>query len=213
MSEVGPDAPTLCGDWTTRDLAAHLLVRERRIDSMPGIVVPQFADHTEKVRLAATERPWAYLLADIESGPPMWSPLFLVDAVANAGEMFVHHEDVRRAVAGWERRALPADDQDHLWRLARQVGRRSYRGSDVTVVFERPSAERPSAEHSSAEHSSAEHSGGSRVTVRKRGPRTVVLRGEPAELLLHAFGRDQVRLETDGEQRDIDELAASQRGV
>ncbi|MFZ2527046.1 MAG: TIGR03085 family metal-binding protein [Rhodococcus sp. (in: high G+C Gram-positive bacteria)] len=203
MSEVGPDAPTLCGDWTTRDLAAHLLVRERRIDSMPGLVVPQFADHTEKVRRAATDRPWAYLLADIESGPPKWSPLFLVDAVANAGEMFVHHEDVRRAVAGWEPRTLPADDQDHLWRLAQQVGRRSYRGSDVTVVFER----------SSAEHSDTEHPSGSRVTVRKRGPRTVVLRGEPAELLLHAFGRDQVRLETDGEQRDIDELAASQRGV
>ena len=30
MAEVGPDAPTLCGGWTTRDLAAHLLLRERR---------------------------------------------------------------------------------------------------------------------------------------------------------------------------------------
>lgn len=193
MSEAGPDAPTLCGDWTTRDLAAHLLVRERRIDSMPGIVVPQLAGHTEKVRRSAAERPWAYLLADIESGPPKWSPLFLVDAVANAGEMFVHHEDVRRAAGDWEPRTLPADDQDQLWRLARQIGRRSYRGTDVSVVFERPD--------------------GTRATVRKRGPRTVVLRGEPAELLLHAFGRDQVRLETDGEPRDLDEIAASSRGV
>ena len=25
---VGPDAPTLSGDWTARDLLAHLLVRE-----------------------------------------------------------------------------------------------------------------------------------------------------------------------------------------
>ena len=37
LAEVGPDAPTLCGDWTTRDLAAHLVVRERRLDATPGI--------------------------------------------------------------------------------------------------------------------------------------------------------------------------------
>ncbi len=29
FDELGPDAPTLCGDWTTADLAAHLVVRER----------------------------------------------------------------------------------------------------------------------------------------------------------------------------------------
>ncbi len=39
MSEMGPEARTLCGDWTTRDLAAHLLVRERRVDTMPGIMI------------------------------------------------------------------------------------------------------------------------------------------------------------------------------
>ena len=36
MRAVGPDAPTLCGDWTTRDLAAHLVLRERRPDAAPG---------------------------------------------------------------------------------------------------------------------------------------------------------------------------------
>ena len=30
MRDVGPDHPTLCGQWSTRDLAAHLVVRERR---------------------------------------------------------------------------------------------------------------------------------------------------------------------------------------
>ena len=34
FEEVGPDAPTLCGDWTTRDLAAHLVMRERRPDDV-----------------------------------------------------------------------------------------------------------------------------------------------------------------------------------
>ncbi|MGX7725503.1 MULTISPECIES: TIGR03085 family metal-binding protein [Rhodococcus] len=194
MSEVGPDAPTLCGDWTVRDLAAHLLVRERRVDAMPGIVVPALADHTEKVRRSATDRQWAHLLADVDSGPPKWSPMFLFDAVANAAEMFVHHEDVRRAQPGWEPRTLSADDQDQLWRIARMIGRNSYGGCDVTVVFERSGS-------------------GERVTLRKRGPRTVVLRGEPAELVLHAFGRDQVRLEIEGDESAVTELAGSKRGL
>jgi uncharacterized protein (TIGR03083 family) len=33
FDEVGPDAPTLCAGWTTRDLAAHLVIRERRADA------------------------------------------------------------------------------------------------------------------------------------------------------------------------------------
>ena len=36
LRAVGPDAPTLCERWTTRDLTAHLVVRERRPDALPG---------------------------------------------------------------------------------------------------------------------------------------------------------------------------------
>ncbi|WP_407442684.1 TIGR03085 family metal-binding protein [Rhodococcus sp. (in: high G+C Gram-positive bacteria)] len=193
MSEVGPDAPTLCGDWTTRDLAAHLLVRERRVDTMPGIMIPAFADHTEKVRREATDKQWAHLLSEVDSGPPKWSPLFLLDSVANAAEMFVHHEDVRRAQQGWEPRRLSTEVQDQLWRTGRMFARTSYGGSDVTVVFERPDGER--------------------VTVRKRGPRSVVLRGEPSELLLHAFGRDAVHVDKEGEPSAVAEIDGSKRGV
>jgi uncharacterized protein (TIGR03085 family) len=39
MRSIGPDAPTLCEGWTTRDLAAHLVVRERRLDATPGIMI------------------------------------------------------------------------------------------------------------------------------------------------------------------------------
>ena len=35
MAELGPDAPTLCTGWTTRDLAAHLVVRLSRVDQVP----------------------------------------------------------------------------------------------------------------------------------------------------------------------------------
>jgi hypothetical protein len=38
MHELGSDAPTLLGPWTTHDLAAHLVLREhdlRAIDDIP----------------------------------------------------------------------------------------------------------------------------------------------------------------------------------
>ena len=39
LLEVGPDAPTLCGDWTTRDLAIHLYLRENRPDAAAGMFI------------------------------------------------------------------------------------------------------------------------------------------------------------------------------
>ena len=30
LHETGPDGPTLCEGWQTRDLVAHLVLRERR---------------------------------------------------------------------------------------------------------------------------------------------------------------------------------------
>src|SRR5262245_31910880 len=94
MRSVGPDAPTLCGDWTTRDLAAHLVVREGRLDATPGIVIPFLAGYTDKVqRQVASGADWDDLLDKIASGPPTLSPFKLLDPVANMGEMYIHHED------------------------------------------------------------------------------------------------------------------------
>src|ERR1700757_497225 len=107
MRAVGPDAPTLCEGWTTRDLAAHLMIREYRPDAAPGIVIPYFASRTAKVQHEVAERTdWDELLDKVASGPPIYSPLKLLDPVANVAEMFIHHEDVRRAQPGWEPRVL-----------------------------------------------------------------------------------------------------------
>ena len=87
MRAVGPDAPTLCGDWTTRDLAAHLVVRERRLDATPGIAIPFLAGYTAKVQHeVAQSSDWDDLLGKIASGPPLLSPFKLIDSVANMGE-------------------------------------------------------------------------------------------------------------------------------
>jgi uncharacterized protein (TIGR03085 family) len=109
MRSIGPDAPTLCEGWTTRDLAAHLVVRERRLDATPGIMIPLLAGYTDKVqRQVAASTDWDELLNKIASGPPTLSPFKILDPVANMDEMFIHHEDVRRAQGGWEPRALDA---------------------------------------------------------------------------------------------------------
>jgi hypothetical protein len=47
----------------------------------------------------------------------------------------------------------------------------------------------------------------------KRGPNTVIISGEPGELLLFAFGRDAVRLEFDGEQSSIGIVRGLSRGL
>jgi hypothetical protein len=38
LDEVGPDHPTLDEGWQTQDLLVHLLIRERRPDTVPGVM-------------------------------------------------------------------------------------------------------------------------------------------------------------------------------
>ena len=82
MRAVGPEAPTLCEGWKTRDLAAHLVIREYRPDAAPGILIPFFASHTEKVQNQVAEQGWDELVDKVASGPPVYSPFKLLDPVA-----------------------------------------------------------------------------------------------------------------------------------
>ncbi|RDI64874.1 TIGR03085 family metal-binding protein [Nocardia pseudobrasiliensis] len=193
MTAAGPDAHTLCGTWTVRDLAAHLVVRERRPDASPGILLKPFAGYTESVQASTARKPFADLLEQIRTGPPWWSPLRPVDAVANLAEMYVHHEDVRRGQPGWEPRELSADDEGRLWSLVRRMAKMAYRKSPVSVVLATPD--------------------GRRVTAHNVGGDAVVLTGQPSELLLHAFGRNEVRVETSGSDEDVRAVFAADRSV
>src|SRR6478609_8619122 len=40
LVELGPDSPTLLEAWSTRDLAAHLVLREHDHLAAPGLVLP-----------------------------------------------------------------------------------------------------------------------------------------------------------------------------
>lgn len=193
MTAVGPDAPTLCGTWTVHDLAAHLVVRERHPAAAPGILLKPLAGYLDSVQAKVSEKPFTELLEQIRTGPPWWSPLKPVDAVVNLTEMFVHHEDVRRADPEWTPRPLPAEDERKLWSATRRMARMAYRKSPVTVVLATPEGER--------------------VTAHNVGGDAVVLTGKPSELLLHAFGRNEVRVDAAGGVDDVAAVFASDRSV
>src|SRR5262245_42576369 len=91
----GPDAPTLCTGWTTRDLAAHLVTRDRRPDAALGMVVPALAGFGERVRRERGALPYPELIEQVRT-PPAWSPVSnaLTDGLVNTMEFFIHHEDV-----------------------------------------------------------------------------------------------------------------------
>jgi uncharacterized protein (TIGR03085 family) len=54
--ELGPTAPTLCEGWDTLDLAAHLWIREHQPTAAAGILVPRFAERTERMQAKAADR-------------------------------------------------------------------------------------------------------------------------------------------------------------
>jgi uncharacterized protein (TIGR03085 family) len=191
--EVGPRAPTLCEGWNTTDLAAHLVVRERRLDATLGIVVPFLSDYTARVQdKTASSTGWDALLDLVASGPPIYSPFKLLDPVANLGEMFIHHEDVRRAADGWEPRVL---DETIATPLRRQLGlmsRMMLSKLPAQIVLQTPA--------------------GDRIARVGRGD-AVTITGEPQELLLFVAGRDAVRVDFDGDAHTVAAVRAAPRGL
>jgi uncharacterized protein (TIGR03085 family) len=192
MTQVGPDAPTLCPGWATRDLAAHLVIREGRPDAAPGILFPPLAWYAERVQRATAQQPWPELVEQVRTGPPWYSPMRLPPADRmSVVEFFVHHEDVRRARPGWQPRTADPRRADELWMMLARMGRICYRKSPVGVVVRRTD--------------------GSERTIRSGSPSVTVI-GTPDELLLHAYGRQEAVVEFEGEQADIESLQGSPRG-
>ena len=170
FTAVGPDAPTLCGEWTTRDLAAHLVVRERRPDAAVGILFSAAAGYLDKVQSGVAAMDWSKLIDTVRSGPPAWSPtkLSAVDKLANTIEFFVHHEDVRRAGPTWEPRTLDDDLTAVLQSMIAKMSKRMVKSSTVGIVLE--------------------PTGGEPIVAKAAEP-SVTVRGDVGELVLFIFGR------------------------
>jgi uncharacterized protein (TIGR03085 family) len=189
LIELGPDAPTVCEGWTTADLAAHLVVRERRPDSGPGLVWPPLADYTERVRRRRRDRtPWEELVATVRSGPPTLLRPF--DRAMNTVELFIHIEDVRRAQPGWDPRPLDPGLADEFWKRVGPGG--MAKRVPATILLTSPGRTGKEA---------------------GTGPR-VVVDGDPGEHILFGSGRQGVsRVDVTGDPDLVARLRTASLGI
>ena len=167
---LGEDAPTLCGDWTAKQLVAHLLVRENRPWAAAGIVVPPLAGLTEKSMERMARKDFGVLVEKLRDPGLNMYRLPPAEVAFNTLEYFVHHEDLRRGQPGWEPRQLDEADLGLLWKLGRGSGRLVARRVGVPFRIRRSDT-------------GAE-------AVLSRGDDPVVVSGPPGEVVLFLFGRD-----------------------
>jgi uncharacterized protein (TIGR03085 family) len=196
FDELGPDAPTLCEGWRTVDLAAHLVVRERRPDAAPGVLLKPLAGYTEKVQQRIAEWPWSQLVERVRSGPPLLSPTRIdaVDRVVNTVEFFVHQEDVRRARPDWSARELDAELVDDLYVALKRGARLLTRKAPAGIELE------PSDEHPAI------------VANRRSG--SVTVRGPVGEITLFVNGRQAHALvELDGPPDSVASIRTASFGI
>lgn len=203
LRSVGPKADTLCGDWTSAQLTAHLVLRERSVAELAGrLPVRRLRSHAERaiVDLAETE-PYERLVDVFDRGPRwtelrgpvpvawLWS-VPAVNEAANLLEFLVHHEDVRRAGPSWEPRVLPVDAQLAVWKRLRFATLLTLRGVPVGLRL-------------------AWHGHGAIRAGRRSGP-TVTVSGDPVELALFTFGRLPVaHVDYDGSAADVERVKSA----
>jgi uncharacterized protein (TIGR03085 family) len=173
-------------------MAAHLYVRERRADAMPGVVLPGWlAGHTNRV-MASVVRVHSYdhVVNRIAVGPPLALRPF--DERLNLFEFFVHAEDVRRA-NGEGPRDLSLELERLMWRRLRPMLRLSFRRArGIQIEFVTAHGDR---------------------TVIGNGP-TVRLLGPVGELVLYAFNRKGIsEVERSGDQIGLEKIATAELGI
>ncbi|WP_328539305.1 TIGR03085 family metal-binding protein [Streptomyces sp. NBC_00344] len=182
LEAAGPDAPTLCHGWRTRELAAHVVVRERRLDAAGGIMIDALRGRLDRVQGEFAAKPYEELIQLIRTGPPKFSPFSVkqIDEGANAVEFFVHAEDVRRAQPDWSPRELDPVFSEALWKRLEKAARLIGRKAPVGLVLRRPDGQ---------------------TAVAHRGTPVVTVTGEPGELTIFAFGRQEAaKVELEGDK-------------
>ncbi|WP_419994134.1 TIGR03085 family metal-binding protein [Streptomyces boninensis] len=195
LESVGPEAPTLCEGWTTRELAAHLVVRERRADAAGGLLIKQLAPRLERVMGEFAAKPYEELVQLFRAGPQRLSPFSLkqVDEASNTVEFYVHGEDIRRAQPDPAPREIDAVFADALWQRLERGARLIGRKAPVGLVLRRPNGQ---------------------TAVAHRGAPVVTVTGEPGELTLFAYGRqEQARVEAEGDKDAVAKVYEAKLGI
>ena len=164
----GPGHPTLCEGWTAVDLAAHLVVRERRPSAGPGIVFAGRSRYTQRAMNRAIDRNgFEALVERVSSGPPRL--LRSVDGPMNLIEYFIHHEDLRRGAEAVSQRADLEALDDALWaQPPRRFKMMTRKLRDVDLILRDPGR-------------GDLHIGG--------GDRSAIIAGPASEIVLYLFGR------------------------
>jgi uncharacterized protein (TIGR03085 family) len=196
LDELGPDAPTLLEPWTTRDIAAHLILRDHDALAAPGLVLPgAWSRLAQRRQRDLAQRDFSELTAILRSGiPPGFFRIGWIRRLPSLNEFFVHHEDVRRANGRGPRTHEPAMD-DALWhnvtRSARFLARR-LPGAGLEV-----------------------HRSGTGHTVRaRRGEPTARITADPGELLLYLFGRrNNTRVDISGTDAAMEAVDRTRFGM
>jgi uncharacterized protein (TIGR03085 family) len=172
LNELGPDAPTLLEPWTTRDLAAHLALREHDFLAGPGLVLPgPWRRFAERRQAALALRDFSWLVTSIRSEPKGFFSIGWVRRFPSLNELFVHHEDARRANGRGPRTNDHVMDEalwDNVcrstWFLARRL-----RGAGLEL----------------------QRAQTAQTVQARRGESTARITGAPGELLLYLFGRQR----------------------
>ncbi|WP_460490657.1 TIGR03085 family metal-binding protein [Corynebacterium nasicanis] len=188
LLDAGPDAPTLCEGWTTRDLAVHLHLRENRPLAAAGMFVPALAGQLAPASARARQEDYATLVRKWAAGPGKWNPVRFVDKQMNTAEHFVHHEDVRRGDGVARPREFSAAVTRALHGILRVLAPRMLKGSAAPVILH---------PHGLPRIVAVDERG-----VSGDGENVVRVTGEVGEILLWVFGRDVVEVSIDGNPAD-----------
>lgn len=192
LHELGPDAPTLCEGWTTKDLAAHVYVRERRPDAAIGVLpLGPLSAYTERV-MQSVLRVHGYdeIVQRLRTVAPIVRIAHLDEAI-NTVEFFVHTEDARRP-NGLPPRDMPEEFERKIWGRLSKQGRMSFRRVKARVRLV-PTVGEP------VEFGTGE---------------TVEVRGRPSELLLLAYNRKaDAKVDLLGDGAAVEALQSARLGL
>lgn len=173
LEAAGPNSPTLCEGWTTRELAIHLwqLTHDPLawLGMLPGLgkLAEQRMDHARR------RRSFGEYIDKLRWGPDRFGCMpddKFAEPLHSLGEWFIHTEDVLRADPDW------ADPEPYSADLQAALGRR------LPVAAKALFLGKPGAVFRTPD--------GAELTV-GRAPRVEVT-GQPSELMLWAYGRRQV---------------------
>lgn len=169
LRKLGPDQPTLCQGWSTKDLLVHLIVRENRPDAAVGLFIPFLSTYTDSVSKKYSEKSFEDLIMIFENGPKSPSPFSLpkVDELANTFEFLVHHEDILRAQDNYQPRKLSEEDAKFVWSRFTKSAVFFMRKIKVGVVAKTDQG----------------------IYTLKRGNDVVTISGNLIDLVMFAFGR------------------------